>query len=61
MPNPQKRRETLLKKYGSELAMKKALAQWGGKGGKAKVPTKGFGTKPYIRKSFFDVTSKYDL
>ncbi len=39
-----------LEKYGSHEAIKDFLSKAGKKGGSAKVPTKGFGTKKYYKK-----------
>lgn len=43
-----------LKRFGSDEAIKTFLQEAGRKGGQAKVPTKGFGTKKYYRKKAVD-------
>lgn len=40
-----KRKQTLIAKYGSWEAYKEVCRSWGSVGGKAEVPTKGFGYK----------------
>lgn len=49
MTQSEKRLATMRERYG-ESGLNTLFSKAGAKGGKAKVPTKGFGSKPYKRK-----------